>query len=750
MADDIQLSRFGDRYTAQAEPITFSPDGRYFVVDTQRGRIDLNRPESTLRVYRTKDVSRFLRSPESEVELSPLLIVQKSSYKDGPIITHIRWLADSSGIAFLAKNSLGNDQLFLLDLTARRQFALTPAGQHVMSYDVRDRSHYVYCVQSPALRAKAIVESRATAVAADGHNIYNLLFGLNDLHLTALAGYDLGELWAVIRNRRFEVIDSSGNAVPIRSDGQQALALSPDGESVVTAVAVPNVPREWEATYRPPWSSDAYRIKPGHQDALALDESAPVNEYVQIHLSDGRITRLTDAPIGSDAGWWAFLKAAWSSDGRAVVLPDTFVHPDQQSKKPEENGPCTAVVELQSLEVSCVAPLRGESTNGTGESEFRLVRSVDFIPGNSAHVVIRYLLPDGSNQPLYYTREPNGSWAAESPRNAQRAPAGRPIDVLVRQDLNSPSVLVGIDNRTNVSRVLWDPNPQLKQIGLGEVSVFQWKDYTGREWIGGLYKPPDYSPGLRYPLVIQTHGFRRNSFDPSGVFPTAFAAQELAAAGIVVLQVEDCSIRLTVEEGPCQVAGYEGAIKQLADASIVDPSQVGIVGFSRTCYYVMHALTDGKLRFRAASITDGMVLGYVQYIMGWDVANNEAASEAAAMVGAAPFGTGLEDWLKRSPEFNLDKVTTPLQVVARGRADLLTLWEPYAALRYLNRPVDLILLTETGTHVLSNPAQQAASQTATVDWFRFWLCGTEDPDPRKSTQYARWRKLRKLEEANRQ
>jgi len=77
----------------------------------------------------------------------------------------------------------------------------------------------------------------------------------------------------------------------------------------------------------------------------------------------------------------------------------------------------------------------------------------------------------------------------------------------------------------------------------------------------------------------------------------------------------------------------------------------------------------------------------------------------------------------------------------------LFMWEPYAALRYLNKPVDLIVLTE-GTHVLTNPAQRMVSQGGTVDWFRFWLKGEEDPDPAKSEQYARWRELRKLQEQN--
>ncbi len=115
------------------------------------------------------------------------------------------------------------------------------------------------------------------------------------------------------------------------------------------------------------------------------------------------------------------------------------------------------------------------------------------------------------------------------------------------------------------------------------------------------------------------------------------------------------------------------------------------------------------------------------------------------MIGAAPFGAGLVQWLERSPEFNMDKVQTPLQVVALGRPDLLSMWEPYAALRYLNKPVDLVIL-DSDEHVLTYPAARMASQGGTVDWFSFWLKGEEDPDPGKADQYTRWRELRKLYE----
>jgi dipeptidyl aminopeptidase/acylaminoacyl peptidase len=282
--------------------------------------------------------------------------------------------------------------------------------------------------------------------------------------------------------------------------------------------------------------------------------------------------------------------------------------------------------------------------------------------------------------------------------------------------------------------VLWDPNPQIRKIELGEATVYRWKDPTGRDWKGGLFLPVPYQPGRRYPLVIETHGFLETEFRPSGIYPTAFAARALASAGMVVLQADDCQEDIGPDEGPCNVRGYESAVSELEKQGLVNPERIGIIGFSRSCFYVMETLTTTTLHIKAASITDGVMEGYVQYFLAADLSGNAVANEFDAMVGTRPFGEGLQEWLKRSPMFNMDKVGAALQVVVgEGQASLLYMWEPYATMRYLHKPVDLILLNNN-QHVLSNPSARLISQGGSVDWFRFWLQDYEDPDPSKVDQ----------------
>ena len=71
---------------------------------------------------------------------------------------------------------------------------------------------------------------------------------------------------------------------------------------------------------------------------------------------------------------------------------------------------------------------------------------------------------------------------------------------------------------------------------------------------------------------------------------------------------------VTLDEGVCAVAGYEWAAAQLISQGLVDPEKIGITGFSRTCFYVMETLTSGAVNVRAASITDGFMVSYFQYL----------------------------------------------------------------------------------------------------------------------------------------
>jgi hypothetical protein len=741
LADDIGFVQFLHPLAGVPDPDLFSPDGSYFLIQTERGRLDQNRPEDTISLFRTEDIVRFLRASKAASVPGPVWTFSRSTFKEGPIISQIRWLSDSSGFVFLLKTGAGNDQLCLAEIAARRVESLTSANESVTGFDIRDRQHLVYSVRSPIIQESVDAESRASAIAGTGRSLYSLI----NYRLIAKL-YDLSELWAIVDGKRFRVEDrATRQPVYLHSAGESSLALAPDGHFAVTAVAAATIPDAWSTLYPSPPGHAFPQTSNGRQDIRAFDGTRFISQYALVDLRRGKVQTMLEAPLGNAIGWYGFERADWSVDGTQVLLSDTFLpyNNDGGLLADRSNRPCVAVIDLRRNSRSCVEQLKPFD-----EPSAHLIESARFDHSLEDRVIVTYEVENGSagrvQAATVYSHSRKGDWVP----NEEYLPAGKQTPTIsVQQSLNDPPVLVASDKLSQTSRTILNPNPQFKDIELGHASVFVWKDRQGHDWLGGLYKPPDYSDSRRYPLVIQTHGFVPSLFLPSGLIPTAFAARELAAAGILVLQVQDCPASETTEEGPCNVAGYEAAVEKLAAEGKIDPTRVGIVGFSRTCYYVMEALTTSQLHFRAASITDGINGGYLQYITAAADGEDEYLRDAEGLNGGRPFANGLEQWLRHAPEFQMDKVTTPLQVVANGRAGLLFMWEPYAALRYLNKPVDLIVFDQ-GTHVISNPAQRLVSQGGTVDWFRYWLKGERDPDPAKNAQYDRWDQLRQLQESN--
>jgi hypothetical protein len=161
--------------------------------------------------------------------------------------------------------------------------------------------------------------------------------------------------------------------------------------------------------------------------------------------------------------------------------------------------------------------------------------------------------------------------------------------------------------------VLWDPNPQLAGLALGTVSLYHWRDRDGTPWSGLLALPPGYDPRRRYPLVVQTHGIRVDQFFADGTFTTGSGGRALTAKGMIVLQMDMPLAHIfTVADAPFQLAGFEGAIDQLAKERRIDRHHVGVIGFSFTCFHTLYALTHHPDLFAAAAITDGNNMSYSQ------------------------------------------------------------------------------------------------------------------------------------------
>lgn len=752
--DDIEMVRFNDpSESGKNAAAKFSPNGRYFVVVTSRGLIKSDETESSLSIFSANETRAFLASPKLFTVPRPRFIIKMKAVLShaqddvyGSVITELRWSPDSRKLYFIAETHRRDLRLYEIDLKYGRAVPLTPEGYSVARFDFSTEAivYSAWRTREDDATPEDMKNHEINADARDvtGESLRHILFPNSQPHPTKR------NLWIVRRGNS----SSATKPIPMLPERDiswlpEAFALSPKADMLVHLQPITKVSEGWRL-YEPAKGFEHMRVDSQNADITAPDNLWRLKEYALVNLANGTSRPLIGAPQAFALAYGANSSAVWSSDERHLLLTDTFL-PLNNINEPERTKrlePCAvAAIEVLTLEAHCVVfrvevnrgetgnPLIGKPSFGKTDAEVLLiVRSP-----NATAEQRRYLFNKGAWRLASTTALIEHSAQLGSDEDA----ASQPLTVAIRQSLNQPPTLWATNNRTGRSEMIWNPNPQLANLQFGEASIYRWKDRTGREWNGGLVKPVDYAPGQRYPLVIQIYNFDGSQFLTDGMMPTAFAARALASAGIAVLQIQRrMPHSFNEEEAQTHIEAFRSAIENLAEAGLIDPEKVGLVGFSASAWYVENAIAREPKRFTAATIAEGIDISYMQYrLLG--VSDPPLAEEFEKIIGTKPVGDGLAQWYRLAPGFNLDRVIAPLRIEAMEPTSVLGEWELYSSLRAQGKPVDLIYFPE-GQHVHQRPLERFASQQGSVDWFRFWLQGYEDPDPSKRAQYTMWERMR--------
>ncbi len=636
----------------------------------------------------TNDASLLLYQTVDALQAhKPDVLLRMSSSSNRDAISQIRWLADSYTLVFLGENPGEVSQLYSFDISTRVLKKLTNQPTPIASYDITgDGRTFAFSAGPPAAKIADSDQGPSREIVIEGQDLYRILAG----------DYPLPEGQKVFWQRA----GASPHTVPFERGYYftewQPTSLSPDGRYIVVAanLAYDRFPPEWVGYRAAGYRTDRLRRILSSGNAPKKTISA-LQQYLLFDSENMSWAPLINAPIITPQ------RVSWSEDGKSVFLssylPLDVTDPEERKTREETEYP----VEVE-------------------------------LPGRESRNVTK---EDG---PVKRIQNP-------------------PIQVALEQDLNTPPKLFVTDPKTQQKALLLDPNPQFNELEFGRVETIEWEVH-GVKVIGGLYLPPDYQPGKRYPLVIQTHGFPPNEFSMDGLsgWASGYAARPLAARGILVLQADnlkdqkdydrignDRSLGATLQESFKNFSAlvYEGAVDFLDKKRMIDRNGVGIIGFSRTVCFVAYTLTHSTHRFAAASLVDGIGCGYFDAMLSVTTTSDNYTLEG----GVAPFGEGLKVWMEKSPGFNLDKVETPVLLVALGAWGVPgDYWQWHIGLSLLKKPEDFVLIPG-GSHQYGKASECMLKQQGLVDWFAFWLKGAEDPDPAKGEQYARWRELRKLQ-----
>lgn len=756
VADSIEMTELAEPRTSYDPYIParfrFSPDGRWFVVTTRRGDLESGENEYRLLLFNVDEVRRFVNSEKREINGLHTTVALFRTNSSQRAIEQVQWL-DNENVAFIGRAGSDVGQIYTINISTPIPSQLTSHPGGVIAYD--------YSVGSDVAIYTAQVVPDWIDRNSHGYVVGNVdVNNLVTLDPRSTPYQDMGHFLQKPNTRIGHELDVPPLST-MRALGSMPspakIAISPNARWAVILGGVRRVPTTW-AGYSPArsylnelTSSCSVACSSGDEEAalnqlVSQEATGPkaywLQQYYLVDMDSGEAFPMMDAPSGA-AG--EATRLVWSHDSARVLITPTFVTPtilDNHPEKNESRGSLqwAVVVEVPSLRISRVTD--------------RNVRAIAHAEWVSDDIVVEWETSPEASVTRRRFRKQGAEWKQQS------TVPERKLQILlsVNEDVNTAPDVEAEDPRTGRRKLITNLNPQFDRLAMGRVEVLQWRDRLGRAYTGGLVYPPSYRSGAQYPVVLQTNGFYPQEFlvdGPEGM-STAYAARAIAGRDMLVLQMPKLS-QASQRSGPVTewryqedgenprfFAMFESAIDALHDRGLIDPSRVGMIGFSREGMHVQYAVTFSKYPIAAATIAHSIqATPFSYYLIGnGENLRGTLSYERESFIGAPLWGDGVNKWLERSTAFHLDRIRTPLRFEHLG-TNIPEYWDTYTMLRRQGRPVEMIHIP-LATHQIEQPFARYTSQEGNVDWFAFWLRGQESQEPSKVGQYERWRALRRL------
>lgn len=707
--DAIAMVRIQHGVTPEDEVAAFSPDGSHAAFVTWRGDLARNTNIYELRLI---DLRPPLGVRPARIVLAREFPGERRDQQASPI-KQLRFVRDGKAIAYLGLDSTGIAQAFLIDLSTGRETQLTRNPTAIRTFTVGP--------DGKLLAFSAVVypeDGSAQRMEEDGVFMWDTevfptqsKFTLISPVLSRLDGWNAIRQYFLVeggRNRLIFDTRQSRPAQPLDLKDEKVAAAPTQSlvdDSSLPFAVLPASPDGKHLLLYP------YQLTehPMHPEKYAYYGAPHMNAYTHrtaplvgvVDVATGKIEPLIDAPSPQFERYESG-SPLWSPDGKSVIVYTLL--PQRPADPPAWVEVDLATRQVSPLELEKDSRPLGWADEGRtlvlsrkGEQFGRLTRASDGKWGKGVYTsAVKGFNPD---------------WSVASD--------GR-IVLGVRDGLRAAPELVAFDPATQQSTPLTALNPQLAALRMGEISSIHWRSKPDAPADGFLIKPVDYRPGNRYPLVILLDdGTLRKEGEPyllDGAWQlSGHATQMLAAQGFMVLYKREPPMRDVIEtpaEGERVRTDTEAAVAKLDSEGLIDPSRIGIAGWSRAGYYTSYLLIHSSIKFAAASNIDG---------------------------GASEY----TDRMRPFTDEELKKVSAPILFNSHGLWSLVYHGAMADRLLALGRPAD-ILYFQSASHSTTRPQHRLRSLGSNIDWWRFWLMDAEDPDPAKAAQYAHWRGLRDM------
>ncbi|MEN9951790.1 MAG: hypothetical protein RLZZ520_58, partial [Bacteroidota bacterium] len=254
----------------------------------------------------------------------------------------------------------------------------------------------------------------------------------------------------------------------------------------------------------------------------------------------------------------------------------------------------------------------------------------------------------------------------------------------------SPNINFSAD--LELSMQLSNINPQQKEYNWMTAELFTWKAYDGKTATGIVYKPEDYDPKKKYPMIAyfyETLSDGLYNYLPPAPTPSRLNIPFFVSRGYIVLAPDIHYVKGYPGKG-----GFDYVVsgaRALAKKGWVDSTKMGIQGQSWGGYQVAHIITRTNLF--AAAWAGAPVANMTSAYGGirWESGMNRQFQyeKSQSRIGASLWEKQ-SLYIENSPLFHLKKVTTPLVIMANDNDGAVPWYqgiEMFTAMRRLNQKV---------------------------------------------------------------
>lgn len=274
---------------------------------------------------------------------------------------------------------------------------------------------------------------------------------------------------------------------------------------------------------------------------------------------------------------------------------------------------------------------------------------------------------------------------------------------------------------------LSDIQPQKKYNWLTDELV-NWTTSDGRPGMGILYKPENFDSTQKYPLILhyyeqksdQLHEFIYPEFTQSEINIPYFVSR-----GYLIF-IPDIHYKIQ-EPGASALNYIVSAGKMLIKRSYVDGRHIGLQGHSFGGYQTQFVITHSNL-FAAAMSGSGWPNFISRYGSLIGVKSGEFTTETKRSRIGATLWERPDLYIKNSPIFYVDKITTPLLMMNNKQDDQVPFTqgiEMFTAMRRLGKKA-WMLQYDNGNHIAGEA--NAIDYTIRVDqFFDHYLKGKPAP-----------------------